>query len=66
MTPGKPQLVPIGHAAHLSGMSQRTLRRRIAAGEVATLTDPRDRRRKLVRMDDLRRYLGEVPMAHAS
>lgn len=60
----EPHLLPIARAARMAGMTPRTLRRRIAAGDVAAMTDPRDRRRKLIRLDDLRHYLGEVPMAH--
>ena len=62
----EPKLVSIDRAATLAGMNQRTFRRRVASGELVTLTDPRDRRRKLVRLDDLRKYLGEVPMQKAS
>jgi hypothetical protein len=64
----EPKLLTIDRAAILAEMNERTFRRRIAAGELPTLTDPRDRRRKLVRLDDLRKYLGEVEvqMEHAS
>ena len=62
----EPKLVSIDRAATLAGMNERTFRRRVAAGEVVTLTDPRDRRRKLVRLDDLRNYLGEVDLQKAS
>ncbi len=62
----EPNLVSIDRAAIMAGMNERTFRRRIAAGELPTLTDCRDRRRKLVRLDDLRKYLGEVPMQKVS
>ncbi len=61
----EPNFVHIDRAAILAEMNERTFRRRIAAGELPTLTDPRDRRRKLVRVDDLRKYFGEVPMREA-
>ncbi len=62
----EPNLVSIDQAATLAGMNERTLRRRIAAGELPTMIDVRDKRRKLIRLDDLRKYLGEVPMQKAS
>ena len=62
----EPNLVSIDRAASMAAMNERTFRRRVAAGEIATLTDPRDRRRKLVRLDDLRKYLGEVGFKQAS
>ncbi len=60
------ELVTIVQAAELAEMKSRTFRRRIASGELATLSDPRDRRRKLVRLDDLRQYMGELPLKQAS
>jgi sugar lactone lactonase YvrE len=62
----EPQLLTIDRAAVMAGMNERTFRRRIAAGEMPTLISPIDRRRKLIRLDDLRRYMGEVPIKHAS
>jgi hypothetical protein len=59
------QLVTIVEATELAGMRERTFRRRVASGEVATVSDPRDRRRKLVRLDDLRQYMGELPLKQA-
>lgn len=62
----EPQLLTIDRAAIVAGMHQRTLRRRIAAGELVTLKDPRDRRKKLIRLADLQKYLGDLPMQHAA
>lgn len=60
------KIVTIVEAAELAEMRERTFRRRVASGEVVTLTDPRDKRRKLVRLDDLRHFLGDVPMKQVS
>jgi hypothetical protein len=54
------KLVTIDRAEAVSGINRRTIRRRIAAGELPAVIDPRDRRRKLIRTTDLRKYLGEV------
>ena len=56
------QLLTIDRAAAVSGITERTIRRRIAQGELPALISPIDKRRKLIRVSDLRRYLGEVPM----
>ena len=60
------KLLTLDRAAEVSGITVRTIRRRLAAGELPAVVDPRDRRRKLVRTTDLKRYLGEVPMKNAA
>jgi len=58
----KQAFVTIAQAAELAGMRERTLRRRIVAGQIPTSKDPRDMRRKLILVADLRRYLGTVEL----
>ena len=60
------KLVTLDRASDLTGVTVRTLRRRLAAGELPAVIDPRDRRRKLIRTTDLRKYLGEVPMRNVA
>ena len=45
-------------AAKAAGMTPRTLRRRLAQGDIPAYVDPSDKRRKLVRVADLKRYMG--------
>lgn len=52
------KLLTIDGAAQRAGMSRRTITRRIHAGELPTRVDPRDRRRKLVHVSDLRKLVG--------
>lgn len=52
----------VHEAAARLGCSPRTLRRRIAAGEIIAAADPVDRRRRYLTADELRRWLG--PRAH--
>lgn len=57
------RVLTIDRAATVAEMSARTLRKRIAEGAIPALVDPRDRRRKLIRTADLKKYLGrEVPL----
>ena len=53
-------------AAEAAGMNLRTLRRRLAQGDIPALVDPRDKRRRLIRVTDLKKYLGEVGMQTAA
>jgi len=62
----EPRLVPINEAAALAGMNPRTLRRRVSDSSIETVRDPRDRRVKLIRIVDLERYMGEMPLKRAS
>jgi hypothetical protein len=55
----EPNFVSINQAATLAGMNRRTLRRRLAAGELPTIRSFRDHRMKLIRVEDLRRFMGE-------
>ncbi len=48
--------LPLGEAAKRLGISEFTMRRRIAEGEFAVWVDPLDRRRRLLRRRDLDRY----------
>ncbi len=45
--------VAVAEAARRLGVGPRTLRRRLRSGELATWGDPLDRRRILLRVDDL-------------
>ena len=60
------KLLTIDKAADMSGITVRTIRRRLAAGELSAVIDPRDKRRRLIRTADLKRYLGELPMRNAA
>ena len=48
--------VAVAEAARRLGVAPKTLRRRIRSGALATWGDPLDRRRILVRVDDLDRF----------
>ena len=48
--------LPLTEAAKRLGISEFTMRRRIAAGELSVWTDPLNRRRRLLRRRDLDRY----------
>jgi len=50
------EYLPLNEAAKRLGISGFTIRRRIAAGELAVWVDPLDRRRRLIRRRDLDRY----------
>lgn len=60
------KLLTLDRAADVSGITERTLRRRIAHGELPAIVSPHDRRRKLIRATDLRKLLGEVPLRKAA
>jgi len=62
----EPNLVGIDQAATLAQINPRTFRRRIAAGEIPTIRSFRDRRVKLIRLDDLKRFMGEKEVQKAS
>ena len=49
-------LVPIGAAARHFGVSEPTLRSRLREFRIALYVDPLDRRRRLVRLADLKRF----------
>ena len=48
-------LIPMTLAARRFGVSEPTFRRRVREGGLAVFADPRDRRRKLVRVADVDR-----------
>ncbi len=50
------EFLPMNEAAKRLGISEFTIRGRIAAGELAVWVDPLDRRRRLLRRRDLDRY----------
>ena len=56
------EYLPIGQAARLLGVSPFLLRRRIAAGELATFEHPLDKRVRLVARRDLERYPSPRPL----
>ncbi len=62
----EPKLVKIHEAAVLADMNLRTFRRRVSDSTIPTIRDPRDLRRKLIRVSDLREYCGEVGLKQAS
>lgn len=49
------ELIPVTIAARTFGVSEPTFRRRIREGVIPLFTDPRDKRRKLIRAADLDR-----------
>ncbi|MDP9355881.1 MAG: hypothetical protein M3R02_11500 [Chloroflexota bacterium] len=49
-------LVPMAVAAKRAGVSTATLRRRVAAGELAVYASGFNRRERLVRLEDLNRF----------
>ena len=51
--------------AALTGLNPRAVDRRIAEGAVALYLDPRDRRRRLVHREDVRRFVELVPVRRA-
>lgn len=53
--------LPLNEAARRLGISEFTMRRRIAEGELPVWTDPLDRRRRLLRRRDLDRYAKPRP-----
>ena len=57
--------VTLAEAAGRLGISGRSLRRRILAGELTAWTCPRDRRTKLVKADDVERLATPRPIAPA-
>lgn len=58
-TPSRERLLLVGRkAAHLLGVSERTLRRRAARGEIPSVWEGRRRR---YRLEDLAKYAAELP-----
>lgn len=55
--------LPLGEAARRLGISEFTMRRRIAAGEIPVWTDPLDRRRDLDRYKKPRPREAPMPAA---
>ncbi len=49
-------LIPMNEAARRAGVSEATIRRRIAAGELPVYASGFNRRERLVRLEDLARY----------
>ncbi len=48
--------VTLGQAASRLGISDFALRDRLARGELVTYHNPRDRRSRLIRLEDLKQY----------
>ena len=48
--------IPLAEAARRLGVSEFTVRRRIASGELPAWSNPRDKRSRLVRVADLDAY----------
>ena len=48
------------------GLSERMLRRRLAAGEVAVYQDPRDRRKRIVRIEEIDRLARPILLRRPS
>ncbi len=57
------QFVTIGEAQRRIGVSHPTFRNRVRRGEIATFTNPRDRRSRLVAVEDLERLLTPRPIS---
>ena len=55
--------VPLGEAQRRLGVSLPLLRRRVLAGELPVFVDGRDRRLRLVRVEDLERLRQQRPIA---
>lgn len=59
------ELVPMHEAAKRAGVSEATLRRRAAAGELVQYRSPLNRRERLVRLEDLERFRVPQPIRRA-
>ncbi len=57
------EYIAVDEAARRRGLAPRTLRRRIAAGELPLYRDGVDRRRRLVRLSDLDELIRPRPIA---
>ncbi len=57
-------LIPIEEAAKLRGLAPRTLRRRIAAGELTLYRDGADRRKRLLNLAELEALTQPQPIKH--
>ena len=60
------ELVPVHEAAKRAGVSEATLRRRAAAGEIVFYGSPLNRRERLVRLADLTKYAEPRPITRPS
>ncbi len=60
------ELVPMHEAAKRAGISETTLRRRAAAGEITLYRSDLNRRERLVRLEDLTKYAEPRPIARPS
>lgn len=60
-----PAFVPTDEAARRAGLTERTMRRRIASGEIPVFKAPYDRRIRLIRAEDLYRLASPVPVSRA-
>ena len=58
----EPEFVTFLEAARLVGVTDRTLRRRVRAGDLTAFLNPLDRRERLVRLADLRTYATPQPL----
>lgn len=56
------ELLPVTDAARRFGVSEPTFRRRVRDGNLPLFADPRDRRRKLVRIADVDRLGSPEPI----
>ena len=57
------EFVRFGEARRRLGVSDVTLRQRVRRGELRVFRDPRDHRRRLVRVDDLAAFARPRPIA---
>jgi hypothetical protein len=55
------RFVRVDEAAQRTGMTPRAIDRRIGAGEISSFRDPRDRRHRLVAIEDLDQLMDVVP-----
>ena len=60
------ELISMGQAAKWCGVSEATIRRRAAAGEIVLYGSPLNRRERLVRLEDLTRYAEPRPITRPS
>ncbi len=60
------ELIPVHEAARRMGCHEVTIRRRVAAGELTLYGSPLNRRERLVRLEDLKKYAEPRPITRPS
>jgi len=60
------EYISLTEAARRIGLSDPAFRRRVRRGEIATYHDPRDWRRRLVKLADLDAYVAARPMVRTA